>query len=277
MAGASSPAGSGGGEGPRGPRPNPPRREVKAAVAAPLGPKRQVDPATGRERYLPGPARYTADIVASATFFTTHVRQLAEDAGLYHPRVRTIALLSDGGEWIQRGWPLLELPDRVNVVEILDIRHLEEHLWKGAEAVFGEGNPQAKSWARKQADAVRARGPLPVLHAISRLRPTTADAKEEVRQLKGSLERNAHRLSYPDYVAQGLPIGSGLVEAACKTVVNQRTKNSGMRWSVAGVRAVLTIRALLLSIPKVSTDFWASRPHMDRPPTQCLPGYDKTG
>lgn len=135
-AGGSSPAG-------RGARP-------KAAMLAAGGPKRGVDPATGREHYVPGPARYTADIMESTTFFTTNVRQLAEDAPLYDPHVRTIALLRDGGEWVHHGWPPPEVRDRVNVVEILDIRHREEHGWKerrpsGARATpkpsAGRSNP----------------------------------------------------------------------------------------------------------------------------------------
>ena len=55
------------------------------------------------------------------------------------------------------------------------------------------------------------------------------DAAEQVRLLRGYLQANAHRLDYPAYVAQGLPIGSGVVKAEVKVVVNQRAKRSGMR------------------------------------------------
>jgi hypothetical protein len=61
----------------------------------------EVDQDTGRERYCTGRARYTADIADADTFFRRDVRQLAEDGGLYHPRVHTLVCLSDGGGWIE--------------------------------------------------------------------------------------------------------------------------------------------------------------------------------
>ncbi|MDE0527886.1 MAG: hypothetical protein OXH85_04240 [Truepera sp.] len=59
--------------------------------------------------------------------------------------------------------------------------------------------------------------------------------------------RNRHRRRYADIQARHLPIGSGIVEAACKTLVTQRLKRSGMRWRHAGGQAVLTLRALMQS------------------------------
>jgi ribosomal protein S27AE len=76
-------------------------REPRLAALAPLGPEVEVDQDTGRERYCTGRARYTADIADADTFFRRDVRQLAEDGGLYHPRVHTLVCLSDGGGWIE--------------------------------------------------------------------------------------------------------------------------------------------------------------------------------
>ena len=59
--------------------------------------------------------------------------------------------------------------------------------------------------------------------------------------------RNRHRMRYADTQARHLPIGSGVVEAACKTLVTQRLKRSGMRWRHAGGQAILTLRALVQS------------------------------
>ncbi len=61
------------------------------------------------------------------------------------------------------------------------------------------------------------------------------------------LTRNRSRMNYAGYRRQNLPIGSGVVEAACKTVVGQRLKRSGMRWSIDGGQSILNLRVLVLS------------------------------
>ncbi len=70
---------------------------------------------------------------------------------------------------------------------------------------------------------------------------------------------NAERMRYPRFRAQGMHIGSGIAEAACKTVVSTRTKRSGMRWAPAGLDAVLALRTAVLN--RSYEDFWQSRGH----------------
>ena len=132
--------------------------------------------------------------------------------------------------------------------------------------------PQAEDWATDISEAVRRQGPAPLRQALQKLRPQTKRAKARVRRFGRYLEANAHRLDYPSYIAQGLPIGSGLVEAEVKTVVNQRTKRSGMRWSVPGAQALLAFRALVLSAPARLERFWATHPQVARLPITMLPG-----
>ena len=68
-----------------------------------------------------------------------------------------------------------------------------------------------------------------------------------------------HRMDYPSYRAKGWQIGSGPVEAACKTVIGKRMKGSGMRWGHEGADAVCHLRALLLSEKGQWDAFWAHR------------------
>ena len=63
----------------------------------------------------------------------------------------------------------------------------------------------------------------------------------------GYFRNNRHRMGYAEAKEQGLPIGSGVVEATCKTLVTERLKRSGMRWSERGRQSILTLRALLQS------------------------------
>ena len=70
---------------------------------------------------------------------------------------------------------------------------------------------------------------------------------ERLAQVLGYFRNNRHRMGYAEAKEQGLPIGSGVVEATCKTLVTERLKRSGMRWSERGGQAILTLRALLQS------------------------------
>jgi len=127
---------------------------------------------------------------------------VAEDAGLLHPRVRTVVQLSDGGEWIENRWASLGLPPDVQVVDILDFRHLQQHIWTAAKACWGEGSRRTKTWAKQQTDTVLEQGPQPLLDELARIRPRRAEGREEMRKLSEYVSRNAHRLHYPESVGR---------------------------------------------------------------------------
>jgi len=99
-----------------------------------------------------------------------------------------------------------------------------------------------------------------VLAALSALdvsgRPATV--REAHRQLVGYLTNQVHRMDYPTYRAKGWQIGSGPVESACKQVVGQRLKGSGMRWGEGGADAVCHLRALFRSEASQWDAFWAT-------------------
>lgn len=80
--------------------------------------------------------------------------------------------------------------------------------------------------------------------------------REAPRLLLGDIRNNQHRMDYPTYVSRGWPIGSGMVEAACKTAVCQRLKESGMRWREPGTTALSQLRALFKSEPKLWKNDW---------------------
>ncbi|MFL5625076.1 MAG: ISKra4 family transposase, partial [Ktedonobacteraceae bacterium] len=71
---------------------------------------------------------------------------------------------------------------------------------------------------------------------------------------------NAERMRYPTFRAQGMHIGSGIAEAACKTVVATRLKRSGMRWSPDGLDALLPLRTCVLN--QTYDDFWEGQPRL---------------
>ena len=85
-----------------------------------------------------------------------------------------------------------------------------------------------------------------VIRALLYLR-SKSPGNERIAQVLGYFRGNRHRMGYADAKAQGLPIGSGVVEAACKTLVTERLKRSGMRWGPGGGQAILTLRSLVQS------------------------------
>jgi hypothetical protein len=127
--------------------------------------------------------------------------------------------------------------------EILDFYHAAEHLNAVLGSVYGDGTVEA----RKRFEALRfalreeADGAEKVIRALDYLRRKHPKNKEIAKEL-AYFRNNRHRMRYQQFAADGLPIGSGVVEAACKTLVTQRMKQSGMRWGEDGGQAILTLR-----------------------------------
>ena len=79
--------------------------------------------------------------------------------------------------------------------------------------------------------------------------------RHEVRAARTYFDNHRHQMDYPRFVAEGLPIGSGVIEAACKTLVKQRLCASGMRWKTKGAGIVLSLRALTQTVGRWA-QFW---------------------
>jgi hypothetical protein len=134
---------------------------------------------------------------------------------------------------------------------IVDFFHAMERVWKLADVLFA-GDPRGRwSWGRRMGRLLKkANGPFRVLHAAAALkaRRTLNDAeKEEYRKAYNYLRTRTRWMQYCEYARVNLPLGSGIVEAACKTIYTQRLKLSGMRWSKDGAQVILNLRVVLLS------------------------------
>lgn len=133
---------------------------------------------------------------------------------------------------------------------IVDFYHAAQRLTTMAESLFGVGR-EASAWAAKMRKLLKKpNGPFRVLHSAAALRDRhrmSAKAKKAFQTAYNYLRERTRLMRYAEFRAQGLPIGSGITEAACKTVFTQRLKLSGMRWSKAGAQTILNLRVLLLS------------------------------
>ena len=131
--------------------------------------------------------------------------------------------------------------------EIVDWYHATEHVWTVAKALHGEDTPVTTRWAEQAKDLLWTQGPEPLLARLQALTAPTPEAVKVLATERGYFAANAARMRYSIFRQQGLPIGSGAVEATAKHLVQLRMKRPGMRWSDLGARAILDLRCHFLS------------------------------
>jgi len=135
-------------------------------------------------------------------------------------------------------------------IRVVDYYHASERIWKMAELLFGKGQ-RSTSWARKMQKWLKKPGGVNrVLHSAAALRELyrvrgkkRGDFQRAYRYLRDRMQY----MRYAEYRSLGVPLGSGITEAACKTVYTQRLKLSGMRWKQQGAQTILDLRVLQLS------------------------------
>ncbi len=210
---------------------------------------------TGRPQRDPGSVSYSAAIESAASLdtdpepapFAQRARREAERRGF--PQAARRVVLGDGAPWIWR----LATELFPGAIQILDLFHVKEHLSDVSKALYGPGTALAKSWADARHDALDE-GRIDDLLAALRKHN---DGCEEARKCAEYVDTNRARMRYRDFRAQGLCVGSGVVEAGCKVTVGTRLKRAGMHWSVDGANAILALRCCVLS--NQFEDFWERR------------------
>lgn len=152
-------------------------------------------------------------------------------------------VIGDGAEWI---WN--EAGNHFpKATKIIDYWHACEHIHSLGHALYGEGNPKGKRWAKAHCRRLKENGPGSLLRAMKRRKAHKDQQREALRLELGYFTRHRKYMKYPSYAARGMMIGSGPVESACKIVVGQRLKQAGMRWTSEGSDSVLAVRTALLS------------------------------
>jgi hypothetical protein len=135
-------------------------------------------------------------------------------------------------------------------IRVVDYYHLSQRIWTMAEALFGECQ-SATSWSKKMLRwLLKDGGANRVLHSAAALRDRCQLGGSALSKFATAYAYIRDRLAhckYAEYRRVGLPCGSGVTEAACKTVFTQRLKLSGMRWKKPGAQVILDLRVVLLS------------------------------
>lgn len=209
----------------------------------------------GRPTRDEGSITYTAAIERAETRatdkllapFAQRVEREAKRRG-FDEAGRRVAI-GDGAAWL---WSIVAecFP---GTIEILDKYHAKEHVHDVARALFGAGTDLGRAWSKLRCEELDEGRIDTLIAAVSE----HADRSDEARKCAGYFTTNRPRMDYPTFESLGLCVGSGVVEAGCKTAVGVRMKRAGMRWTVRGANAIAALRCCRIS--GRYEDFWEWR------------------
>lgn len=171
--------------------------------------------------------------------------------GWSHARRKVV--LGDGALWI---WNIAD-EHFPGAVQIVDLYHAREHLWELSGKLFPIDSFQRKRWVSRLQGKLD-NGKIEKLVAALRRFPSPTDEQKRWLETEANyFERNVERMRYPQFREQNFFVGSGVIEAGCRTVIGLRLKRSGMFWTVRGANAIIALRCNRLS--HRFEDYWESR------------------
>lgn len=169
-------------------------------------------------------------------------------------RAKKKVVLGDGAEWI---WNLAadHFP---GAIQIVDLYHARQHLWELARKLYPHDEVNQKAWMKVYQKRLLDKGKIEKLvDSLQSIDTDDPEVAEKIRTEAEYFERNAKRMRYPRHRRQHLFVGSGVIEAGCKTVIGSRLKRSGMFWTVGGANAILALRCC--HINGRFEDYWEAR------------------
>jgi len=140
----------------------------------------------------------------------------------------------------------LESVPATQTVDILDILHVSQYVWRAA-GTFHSAFEHREAFARDRLLRILqgdVRGVITGLRQMATKRGLTGQKRREITVVCGYFENNVHRMCYDEYLRQGYPIATGVIEGACRHLVKDRMERSGMRWRLDGAQAMLNVRAV---------------------------------
>lgn len=157
----------------------------------------------------------------------------------------TVLVLADGAVWI---WNVVQ--DRFpNAKQRVDLHHVQEHLWKLAHELYGQGKPEAAAWVRPYLQWLdkRQNGAFDVIHSLEQFHKNLKDfsrkEREAIARELAYFNEHKGRMDYKVGKAAGQPVGSGAIESTCSQY-QRRFKLTGQFWSLAGDEAFLALATL---------------------------------
>ena len=169
-------------------------------------------------------------------------------------RAEKKVVIGDGAEWI---WNIAK-DHFPGAIQIVDLFHARQHLWELARLLFPNDTKRRNHWIGLHQKRWLDKGKIAKLVASLRsIQTTDPELANKIRNDADYFATNAARMDYPKFRKQHLFVGSGVIEAGCKSVIGSRLKQSGMFWTVRGANAILALRCCHLNAR--FEDYWADR------------------
>ena len=138
-------------------------------------------------------------------------------------------------------------PDRIDIVDLL---HVTPRLWLAAKTLYGAKSSQVLPFVRQRVTQILEGKVTTVIGAIRRLakeRGVPAASRKVLRRICGYFHKHRDRMRYDEYLREGYPIASGVIEGACRHLIKDRMERAGMHWTVPGAQAMLDLRSVWIS------------------------------
>ena len=188
----------------------------------------------GRPIRDPNSTTYTGAIETAAEFGN---RIYLEAWNRGWSRATTKVVIGDGAEWI---WNLAgqHFP---GAIQIVDLFHARQHLWNVARSLHPSDEALQRQWIMRHQPKLDG-GKIQELVTFLQALESPASASDLIASEAAYFQNNATRMAYPSFRSRSLFVGSGVIEAGCKTLIGDRLKRSGMFWTVRGANAILALR-----------------------------------
>lgn len=204
----------------------------------------------GKPQRDPASTSFTGAI-EEASVFAWRLYAEAVRRGLFY--AKRVIVLGDGAEWVkniaQTHFSMAQF--------IIDFYHASEHIGALCQALFDRELKRAGDYRDRWTDLLWEGKLETVIDDVEALLPKDSNAKKDARIQIGYFRKNKEYMHYADYRQQGLFIGSGVVEAACKHLVGTRLKQSAMEWTVHGANDIIALRSVVLS--NRFEEYWEQR------------------
>lgn len=168
-------------------------------------------------------------------------------------RAKKRVVMGDGAEWI---WNIAQ-QHFPGAIEILDLYHARQQLWEVVRLLYPNDEVRQKRWILRHQHKLDQGQIKKLTHYLRSLVPAHPELTDPIQLKADYFDHHAARLRYPEFRRQQLFVGTGVIEAGCKTVIGSRCKQSGMFWSVRGANAILALRCCQLN--GRFEDYWEAR------------------
>jgi hypothetical protein len=162
-------------------------------------------------------------------------------------------VIGDGAEWI---WNIAQ-QHFPGAIQIVDLFHARQHVWDLARKLFPLDKAERARWITIEQDDLDKGKIEELVCSLRSIQVADPDLAKEILTEAEYFAKNAERMRYPKFREQHLFVGSGVIEAGCKTVIGARFKQSGMFWTVRGANAIIALRCCQMN--GEFEDYWESR------------------